>query len=259
MKFISVRILFILCMVSLRTPILHATCPFDHFAIGCNPDGIPGTADDNDLFADCSQIYRHSDPAHNADPTWLYWHYPLYYSTIYHDYYIGEPGFDTIKTDDPNHFISGTRNVDYNIIVEVVSVSSGFTAASVDVSPAFALTKAGDWFNHSLYADPHLHMKYRASTGTQLHWITFQIYDAKGKYQSSEPFSVVFVHDPLAGDLIIDGVVDISDLSEFCYYWLQDNGDKSNDYYERADTNRDGHVNFLDFAIFASNWLQVLE
>ena len=44
------------------------------------------------------------------------------------------------------------------------------------------------------------------------------------------------------------------DLVEFSYYWLGDGGCKANDYYERADANRDGIVNFYDFALMASNW-----
>jgi hypothetical protein len=82
------------------------------------------------------------------------------------------------------------------------------------------------------------------------------MYDALGKYQPSDDFSLVFVKDPLAGDLIIDGLVDMNDLAELCYYWLEDNGNRSNDYYERADANKDSLVNFLDFALLASNWLK---
>jgi hypothetical protein len=249
------KILFMILIILAMIGLCFAACPLDHFEIGCNADGVFGTADDNELFVDCSQIYRHSDPAHNQAPTWLYWHYPLYYSVIYHNYYIGEPGFDTIKADDPNRFISGTRNVDYAIIVEVVSISSGLTAASDSVSPAFTLTKAGDSFNHSIYADPHLHMTYRASTNSQLYWVTFQMYDTKGKYEPSKPFSVVFVQDPHAGDLAIDGVVNIYDLAEFCSYWLENSGGRANDYYERADANKDEKVNFADFAMLAANWL----
>jgi hypothetical protein len=65
---------------------------------------------------------------------------------------------------------------------------------------------------------------------------------------------VVFVTDPPAGDLVIDGQVDMNDLAEFCFYWLKDNGSRENDYYERADANRDGCVNFVDFALLAPHW-----
>lgn len=234
--------------------VIKAECPLDHFLIGVNPDGINGTDDDLKLFVDCGEIYRHSDPLDNQDPTWAYWHYPLYYSVIYHNYNIGEPGFDTIKADDPNHCLSGTPMVDYDIIVEVVSISPGTTGTFVG-TPAFTLSKAGDSFNHSSFADPHMHFTWRAPTNTRLYWVTFQLYDALDKYQPSDKFSIVFIQDPPAGDLAVDGVVDINDLSQFCYYWLQDNGSKSNDYYERADANRDGLVNFADFALLANNWL----
>jgi hypothetical protein len=254
MKFISVRILFLLCAASVCAPIVRAACPLDHFEIGRNPDGIFGTADDNDLFVDCGQIYRHSDPAHNEDPTWRYWHYPLYFSMIYQDYNIGEPGFDTIKADDPNHCLAGTPMVDYDIIVECVSIAPGLKAKYTDSTPNFTLQAPGDSFNHSAYTDPHLHMKYRAPTADTLYWITYRLYDALGKYQPSDEFSIVFVKDPLDGDLAINGLIDWMDMVHFCDYWLLDNGCRANDFYERADINRDGVVDFIDFSLLTSNW-----
>lgn len=231
-----------------------AACPLDHFLIGRNQDGINGTADDNELFVDCSNIYRHSDPVHNQDPTWLYWHYPLYYSLIYRDYNIGEPGFDTIKADEPNRYLSGTPMTDYDIMVEVVSISPGLRGI-FQGSPSFTISQVGDAFNHSSFSDSHMHFTWRAPTNTQLYWVTFVIYDAKNKYQQSQPFSIVFVQDSLAGDLVIDGKVDVNDLAEFSYYWLKENGGRENDYHERADANKDGKVDFWDFALLAANWL----
>jgi hypothetical protein len=124
------------------------------------------------------------------------------------------------------------------------------------------INEAGDWINHSALSDTHLHLEYRAPSptgATDMQWITYILYDDIGTYEQSEPFSVVFVKDPLAGDLVIDGVVNMDDLAEFCYYWLEDNGDKSNDYYERADANRSGAVDFTDFALLAPNWLESME
>ncbi|MGA2915406.1 MAG: dockerin type I domain-containing protein [Sedimentisphaerales bacterium] len=246
------KILFIIILTA--GGLCFAECPLDHFLIGCNQDGITGTADDNELFVDCSEIYRHSDPANNQNPTWLYWHYPLYYSVIYHDYSIGEPGFDTIKADDPNHCLSGTPMVDYDIIIEVVSISPTLRGV-FQGSPAFTLSQVGDSFNHSSFSDPHMHFTWRAPTNTQLCWIAFQMYDAKNKYLPSEPFSIVFNTDPCAGDLVIDGKVNMTDFVEFCNFWLQDNGNRSNDFYQRADANRDGKVDFEDFCLLAANWL----
>lgn len=113
--------------------------------------------------------------------------------------------------------------------------------------------------NHSAISESHLHLEYRApapSGETELQWITFITYDEFENLEQSNPFSIVFVTDPLAGDLAIDGRVDINDLAEFCYYWLESGGSKVNDYYERADVNKDGFVDFRDFAPLASNWLQ---
>lgn len=235
----------------------NADCPLDHFLIGCNPDGIIGTSDDYKLFVDCTQKYRHSDPLHSGNPTWLNWHYPLYYNPRYDRYAIGEPGFDTIKAEDPNRQLQGTANVEYRIIIECISIKQGLIAKNSALG--IELNESGDAINHSSLSDTHLHLEYRVtapSGGTDLQWITYVIYDQLGKYEQSEPFSVVFVKYPLSGDLVVDGAVDMNDLAELCYYWLQDNGSKSNDYYERADTNRDGKVDFIDFSLLASNWLQ---
>ena len=54
--------------------------------------------------------------------------------------------------------------------------------------------------------------------------------------------------------MAVDGKVDAVDLVEFSYYWLENKGSRANDYYERADANRDGKVDFYDFALMASNW-----
>ncbi|MBN1457718.1 MAG: hypothetical protein JW912_07695 [Sedimentisphaerales bacterium] len=233
-----------------------AACSLDHFLIGCNRDGLFGTDDDNILFVDCSDKYRHSDPAHSADPTWLNWFYPLYYNPVYSRYQIGEPGFDLMDSTDPNRQLAGTPDLDYRIIIECVSIKSGFIARNATLG--IELDQPGDFINHSSLADPHLHLEYRApspSGATDMQWITYILYDDLGDYQQSEPFSVVFVQEPLAGDLVIDGSVNVEDLLEFCYYWLRDNPARENDFYERADCNRDGYIDLIDFAFFSSNWL----
>jgi hypothetical protein len=247
------KIIFTIVLIILNASNIYADCSLDHFEIGINPDGIVGTGDDLKLFVDCSHIYRHSDPLHNQDPTWAYWHYPLYYSMIHHDYMISEPGFDTIKSDEPNHCLTGTPLFDYDIVIECVSISQGLTGIYAG-SPGFTISQAGDKFSHSMYTEPHMHFTWRAPTNSQLYWLTFRMYDALGKYQPSDNFSLVFIKDPLAGDLAIDGIVDMKDLSGLCDYWLEDNGGKENDYYQRADVNRDGTVNFADFALMANNW-----
>lgn len=248
--------LFVVLILCGAANFCFADCPLDHFLIGCNFDGVIGTADDNILFVDCTQKYRHSDPDDNGSATWLNWRYPLYYNSRYDRWQIGEPGIDVIKSDDTNRQLAGTANVDYRIIIECVSIKSGFTARETTLG--ILIDQPGDSVNHSALVDKHLHLEYRApslSGGTDLQWITYQIYDALGKYEPSEPVSVVFVKDPPAGDLAIDGVVDIYDLAEFCHYWLADEGSIYNDYYERADANKNGKVDFADFALLAENWL----
>ncbi len=256
---------FIIIFLSVVTVQVCAECPLDHFIIGINEDGISDTDDDNKLFVDCRQKYRSS-----GTPSYANWYYPLS-ASIFSDYKwrIGEPGFDGFQGTNPNAIYTydlnrcpvGTPNMDYRIMIECVSISSGFRAVHKDY-PQFTINQIGQSFNHSeihaLRGDPHMHMSFQAVDGTSLFWITWQMYDAMGQYEPSEPFTLVFNTEPLAGDLVVDGTVDIYDLAELSYYWLRNEGSINNDYHERADSNRDGNVNFLDFAVFASNWLRDL-
>lgn len=246
-----------------------AECSLDHLIIGCNEDGIEGTSDDNKLFVDCWQKYRDSGP-----PEYLHWYYPLSES-IFTEYKwrIGEPGFDgfqnnnsgAVYTYDPNRCLAGEPDTDYSIIVECIALSPGLRAVHKDY-PQFTIDQIGQSFNHSyihnLRGDAHMHLSFQAVDGENLHWITWQMYDAvedANQYEPSEPFTIVFNREPLSGDLVVDGVVDINDLGAFCYYWLSGNGSIHNDYYERADADRDESVDFVDFALLASNWLKSID
>jgi hypothetical protein len=255
--FIAIPSVWIILVLSVPSP---AHCPFDHLMIGCNPDGIIGTDDDMKLFIDCTLKYRHSDPDHSGDPTWLNWFYPLYYNERYDRYQIDEPGIDLIESNDPNRLLTGMPSVDYNLIIKCLSITPGFVIWNSTLGVVF--DEPNDTFSYSSLQDSHFHLQYRApvpSGATDLHWITYQIYDEiadANQYEASEPFTVVFVKEPLAGDLVVDGAVDQKDLMEFSYYWLGQEGTRANDYYERADVNMDSRVDFLDFALQASNWLK---
>ncbi len=256
MKFLNVMPTIVMALlISLPA---SADCPFDHLPFGCNKDGIVGTDDDKKLFVDCTQKYRHSDPEHSGDPTWLNWYYPMYYNERYDRYQIGEPGFDSI-TDDQDRRLAGVPDVDYRIMIECVSITPGFAAKNTAIG--ITLDEAGDSLNHSVLSDSHLHLQYRAPApagAAELQWITYQLYDAiadGNQYEPSEPITVVFVTKPLAGDIVVDGIVDMFDLAAMAHYWPAVNGANSNDYYERADADRNGLVDFTDLAILASNWL----
>ncbi|MCU0915764.1 MAG: dockerin type I domain-containing protein [Planctomycetes bacterium] len=244
-------------------------CPLDHFILGCNRDGIEGTADDKVLFVDSWQKYRDSDEEQYAN-----WFYPLNRS-IFTTYpcRVGEPGFDTFQADnpsarytyDPNCALEGNPDVDYRITVECVALSAGLRAVHKDY-PQFTLDAVGQTFSHSsiqsLRGDSHMHMSYQAVDGTSLHWITFRAFDSLedgDRYEPSPPFTIVFNVEPLAGDLVVDGRVDVADLSQFSRYWLSPDSSRHSDYCERADTNRDGSVNFADFAHMASNWRMTMD
>ncbi len=247
--------------------VTRAECPLDHLIIGCNRDGIAGTNDDARLFVDCSQKYRNSD-----ETEYTHWFYPLRKSIFAsYGYRVGEPGFDAFQasdpsagTYDPNRALAGECDVDYSIVVQCMSLSAGLRAVHKEY-PQFTIGEAGDSFNHSIIAalrgDSHMHMSYQAQDGELLQWITFRLYDEvddANQYEPSAPFTIVFNAEPPAGDIVVDGVVDMADLMALSVPWLADDGARANDYYERADANRDGRVDFADFALLASNW-QTLE
>jgi len=253
------------CAIILTTAgFVAAECPLDHFIIGCNRDGVFGTADDRKLFVDCSQKYRDSGATEYA-----HWFYPLMKSIFpSYGYRIGEPGFDAFQrtdpsaryTYDPNRALAGVPETDYAIVVECVALSDGLRAVHKEY-PQFTIAAPGESFSHSylhsLRRDGHMHMSYQAVDGESLHWITFRLYDELDDgdpYEPSEPFTAAFNIEPVAGDLLVDGAVDVADLGELAFYWLAPEGARRNDYWERADANRDGFVDFMDFALLAANW-----
>ena len=259
MRYPSVTLGIALALL-IRVP-AQADCPLDHLAIGCNADGVAGTDDDKKLFIDCTDKYRHSDPNSSAEATWRNWFYPLYYNERYDRYQVAEPGFGIVESD-PNRELTGTGDVDYRIIIECVSITLGFTVRNTALG--IILDEPGDSFSHSSLPDPHLHLEYRAPApagATELHWITFRMYDEiddADRYGASERFTVVFVREPLAGDLVVDGRVDMYDLAMLGRRWSSRNASITNDYYERADANRDGRVDFIDLALLTANWLNCL-
>lgn len=229
-----------------------AECPLDHLKIGINADGIWGTADDNVLFVNSTQKYRHSDPSNSGSATWLNWYYPMYYNERFSRYQRGEPGFDLIA-DGSLFQIPGTAGQDHQIIIKCTSITPGFSARNSSLG--ILIDQAGDQIEHYSLSEPHLHLEYRApSPLDQLYWITFVIYDQLQNYLPSNPVSIAFAFEPVAGDLDIDEKVDILDIAEFGRYWLENDSGYSNDFYERADINTDGKVDFSDFNILASNW-----
>lgn len=244
--------------------LVHADCPLDHFLVGCNRDGIEGTADDRTLFLDCRQKYRNTGQTAYND-----WFYPLQESIFAsYRYRIGEPGFDLFQavdpgagmTYEPNFAPAGEPEVDYRFMIECVDLSPGLRAVHKDY-PQFTLDAAGQSFDHSeihrLRGDSHIHMSYQATSGTTLRWITFRVFDDLDdgdQYEPSEPITIVFNVAPLPGDLVVDGTVGPADLARLSRCWLRPGSSRDNDYWERADTDRDGVVNMVDFARLAASW-----
>lgn len=226
----------------------QAACSLDHLLIGCNPDGDPNTTQDNDkLFFDCSQKYRNTPADWQAD-------YYLLSKSFFGDYRLGEPGIDVITAG--VRAITGIKNTDYRIMVECVSISPDLRVLN---GTTVVLSQAGDEFNHSALYDNHVHLTYYlpdAAAAARLQWVTLRLYDALGRYQPSLTCTIVFCQPPAPGDIVVDGFVDAVDLVEFCKKWLIDGADRSNDFYERADINRDGTVNILDFAALSGSGFQ---
>ena len=259
---ISIPIATILALAA--GTIARAECPLDHLIIGCNRDGVEGTPDDRRLFLDCTQKYRNS-----GETEYAHWFYPLRKSIFpSYGYRMGEPGFGAFQshdssahTHDPNRALAGSPDVDYSVVVECVSLSPGLRAVHKEY-PQFTIGAIGEGFNHSyvydLRGDGHVHMSYQAVDGENLHWITFRLYDELDdgdQYEPSEPCTIVFNAEPPAGDLVVDGIVDMADLVELTDHWLAADSSRRNDYCERADANQDGFVDGFDFALLASNWL----
>lgn len=245
--------------------IIFAACPLDHFIIGCNQDGVIGTYDDNKLFADCSQKYRNS-----GNSEFKNWYYPLntsFYTQF--KYRIGEPGFEMYQSDNssatytysPTNSLIGEPNSNYQIVVECVSISPGLRAVHKDY-PTATIDQAGQIFDysniHNLRNNSHVHLSFQAENDTSLKWITWKLHDTLNdgqEYLSSEPFTIVFNTSPVSGDLYVDDIVDSNDLFYLINYWLENQGNSSNDFYERADSNKDGNVDLKDLAALATNWL----
>lgn len=257
----------IVVTLMLSLPLL-AQCPLDHLIIGCNRDGINDTDDDRTLFVDCQDKYRNSGPIE-----YLNWYYPLRESIFpEYPYRIGEPGFDTFQADnpneghtyDPNRALAGVPDEDYRIIIECAAISPGLRVQHKNY-PQFTIDRPGDGFNHSqiskLLGSSHIHLSFQADTNRKLRWVTFLVYDAidgSPRYKPSEPVTIVFNLDPLPGDLVVDCEVTATDLYRLAHYWLKDGASIENDYYERSDTNRDGKVDFIDYANLALSWRQSL-
>lgn len=255
-----------LCVAAVLTfcSLTRADCPLDHFILGCNRDGIFGTADDKTLFVDCGQKYRNT-----GGTSYGSWFYPLQESIFSsYRYRVGEPGFDLfqaalpseVTTYEPNYSPAGEPDIDYNLTVECIALSPGLRAVHKDY-PQFTLDEVGQTFSHSdihaLRNDSHLHMSYQAASGADLQWITFRVFDSLedgDRYAPSEPFTIVFNAEPQAGDLAVDGIVDPADLARLSHYWLSPESSRRNDYCERADADRDGAVDLFDFARMAAQW-----
>lgn len=234
---IAISILFIFTAAAFE---MEAACSLDHLLICSNPDGDPNTTQDNNtLFFDCTQKYR------NTPSSWQQSYYTLA-KTFWNDYRLSEPGVDVAASG--TQAITGVKNSDYRIMLECLSISPGLLVLyGTDV----VISDVGDLFNHSAQSDNHVHLTYyapNAAAASSLQWVTLRLYDAMGRYNPSEPITIIFGAEPLPGDTVVDGVIDSLDAAQFCSKWLMNESSVKNDFYERCDVNHDGAVDLLDFA-----------
>jgi hypothetical protein len=251
---------------------VFAACPLDHVSIGCNADGTANTEDDYQLWLDKTQLYRHSDPDNETGETWAYWFYPLVGPDFWGEYYWDQPGFHQMwSSTDDTHKIVGTPNVDYRLIAECLRISPGLRAE--DDAYNIIFSQPGDTLNLSALALHHAHLFFIAADPDRLYWITLRIRhefinpsnpanQPPGGYAPSDEYTIVFGELPDAGDIYVDGAVKARDLAKLAKYWLcsADPDDPNTpdprqvDYFDRADINRDHHVDLCDFAELAANW-----
>ncbi len=62
-------------------------------------------------------------------------------------------------------------------------------------------------------------------------------------------------YEPFASDLVSDNSIILDDFTAFGDQWLNSNCDEANQFCSGADINRDGRVDFIDFAQMTRNWL----
>lgn len=254
-------------LILLFTNAIFAGCPLDHVSIGCNPDGIWGNADDYEIFYDKTQLYRKSDPINPGVAIWANRFYPFQGPDYWGYYYSDQPGFgqmwDSVEI---AHKINGVRNTDYKLIAECTRISENFWAEDASYNKVFQ--QPGDTLNISNYDDNHVHLFFVTEDPNETHWISFKIhenvnypapYDPNDSlYTSAEEYTVVFGNAPEKGDIYVDGKTDTADLAILSKHWLQNALYEDllrTDYFERADTNKDGVVNFVDYCYIALNWM----
>lgn len=62
-------------------------------------------------------------------------------------------------------------------------------------------------------------------------------------------------YEPQYSDLINDKTINLGDIETLASHWLDSGCEESNNYCDRADINRDGVVDFTDYALLSGNWL----
>ena len=62
-------------------------------------------------------------------------------------------------------------------------------------------------------------------------------------------------YEPRFSDLAYDNTVEAQDLSWFTSLWLNSGCNPNNNYCDRADINRDGIVDLVDYSLLSNNWL----
>ncbi|MCK4659331.1 MAG: hypothetical protein KAV82_07400 [Phycisphaerae bacterium] len=217
-------------------------CPLDHFAIGqLGGEGSPT----GKLFADVGELYLTHDDGTKPYPSY----YRLFNSQIDNAWVNGEPGTEAIEND-PQHELAGTRQIDYNIWMEVVELSE-----NLYVNHNNHWYFPGESIHLSSQQWHHLHLDYWVYPAAQydpgkVYYVVYRLVDELEdgqQYSPSDEFWVVF-NQAVPGDFDKDGHIDQDDYRHLHEGFTGPDAVQIDPGYEDADLDDDGDVDLADFA-----------
>ncbi len=157
---------------------------------------------------------------------------------------VGRASFDYVYTMTLNN---NSINDVYNVVVELLDAPSNVTVNDANVSFDFIgaglAEESGDSF--SIRVDRSIPIDV-----TVISWRATYESAERGTEQIS--FSTMIALEPVLGDLIVNGVIDLEDLAEVAGQWLWE----GEPWAIEEDLNGDGSVNLKDVSILGENWME---
>jgi|GEM_PF-283760 len=155
--------------------------------------------------------------------------------------------FTTVADTTPPAAPTGLESIaDDNAVVLDWSSNSEGDLAGYNV---YRSTTSGSGYgklNGSLVSDSN-YIDYTAANGTTYYYVVTAVDTASNESDNSSQISAT---PRIYGDFIINGIVEMNDLSYFCDLWLVDDCNATAD----VDLDDDCMVNFYEFSAFADNW-----